>query len=328
MKICFLGGLGVSLPFIFYFIGGFVIPGLSIKEKSVLFPGCVVAFILFLAGAAMTYFVILPFSLAFTIEFTFDVLGLDTYRPEAGNYYSTVIWMTFAVGLAFEFPLIIVLLTWIGVLSVEKLRSNRRMVFVILMVSAALITPGGDPVSLSILTIPLYVLYELSILSGSFIERRRKKKEWEEWDEDIDGSRPEKPDTGMGLNKKLITVVVIVAGTLVWIAVNKQEQLSDFIDTVRNFGSFGEKEEGKGKTKDNLPKNLDAQQPITKMGGTSSINGENINLKIGSTLQLRLQLPTYVDLNRTEANGTLLFEAQVIGINPTEKALSENNESK
>jgi hypothetical protein len=64
------------------------------------------------------------------------------------------------------------------------------------------------------------------------------------------------------------------------------------------------------------------------MGGTSSINGENINLKIGSTLQLRLQLPTYVDLNRTEANGTLLFEAQVIGINPAEKTLSESNESK
>lgn len=328
MKICFLGGLGISLPFIFYFIGGFVIPGLSIKEKSVLFPGCVVAFLLFLAGAAMTYFVILPFSLAFTIEFTFDVLGLDTYRPEAGNYYSTVIWMTFAVGLAFEFPLIIVLLTWIGVLSVEKLRNNRRMVFVILMVSAALITPGGDPVSLSILTIPLYVLYELSILSGTFIERRRKKKEWEEWDEDIDGPRPDKPDTGMGLNKKLIAVVVLIAGALVWIAVNKQEQLSDFIDAARNFGSFGGKEEGNGKDKGKLPKNLDAQQPVTEMGGASSTNGESINLKIGSTLQLRLQLPTHVDLNRTEANGTLLFEAQVIGINPAEKTLSESNESK
>jgi hypothetical protein len=236
--------------------------------------------------------------------------------------------MTFAVGLAFEFPLIIVLLTWIGVLSVEKLRSNRRMVFVILMVSAALITPGGDPVSLSILTIPLYILYELSILSGSFIERRRKKKEWEEWDEDIDGPRPEKPDTGMGLNKKLITVVVIVAGTLAWIAVNKQEQLSDFIDTVRNFGSFGEKEEGNGKTKNNLPKNRDAQQPITEMMGTASTNGENINLKIGSTLQLRLQLPSEIDLNRSDANGTLLFEAQVMGINPTEKTLPESNEPK
>jgi len=282
-----------------------------------------VAFLLFIAGAAMTYFIILPFSLAFTIEFTFDVLGLDTYRPEAGNYYSTVIWMTFAVGLAFEFPLIIVLLTWIGILSVEKLRRNRRMVFVILMISAALITPGGDPVSLSILTIPLYVLYEFSILSGTFIERRRKKKEWEEWDEDIDGPRPDKPDTGMGLNKKFIAVIILVAGALVWIAVNKKEQFSEFIDAARDFGSFGGREEGNGKAKDNLPKNLE-----TEMGGMSSANGENINLKIGSTLRLRLQLPSYIDLNHTEANGTLLFEAQVLGINPTEKPHLENNESK
>ena len=80
MKICFLGGLGISLPFIFYFIGGFVIPGLSIKEKSVLFPGCVVAFLLFLAGAAMTYFVILPFSLAFTIEFTDPTAHLRAFN--------------------------------------------------------------------------------------------------------------------------------------------------------------------------------------------------------------------------------------------------------
>ena len=49
----------------------------------------------------MTYFFILPYSLAFTIEFSFNVLGLDVYRPEAGNYYSTIIWMTFAVGIAF-----------------------------------------------------------------------------------------------------------------------------------------------------------------------------------------------------------------------------------
>ena len=328
MKICFLGGLGISLPFIFYFIGGFVVPGLTIKEKSVLLPGCVVAFLLFIAGAAMTYFIILPFSLAFTIEFTFDVLGLDTYRPEAGNYYSTVIWMTFAVGLAFEFPLIIVLLTWIGVLSVEKLRNNRRMVFVILMISAALITPGGDPVSLSILTIPLYVLYELSIISGTFIERRRKKKEWEEWDEDIDGPRPDQPYVGMGLNKKFIAVIVIVAGTLAWVVVNKKEQFADFIDAARDFGSFDGKEENNGKAKGNLPKNLNTQQPLTEMEGTSSANEENINLKIGSTLRLRLQLPSYIDLNSTEANRTLLFEAQVLGINPTEKPHPESNESK
>ena len=171
MKICFLGGLGLSLPFILYFVGGFVTPGLTIREKKVFFPGCLIATLLFLAGSGMTYFFILPMSLAFTIEFSFNVLGLDVYRPEAGNYYSTVIWMTFAVGLAFQFPLVLILLIRIGVLTVQKLRTSRRFVLVLLMVSAALITPGGDPVSLCILTIPLYFLFELSILFGRFIEK-------------------------------------------------------------------------------------------------------------------------------------------------------------
>ena len=141
----------------------------------------------------MTYLFILPVSLAFTIEFSFNVLGLDVYRPEAGNYYSTVIWMTFAVGVAFQFPLILVLLIRIGILSVEKLRKSRRLVLVILMVSAALITPGGDPVSLCILTIPLYFLYEMAIIVGSAVERKKSIKEWEDWDESIQGPRPPRP---------------------------------------------------------------------------------------------------------------------------------------
>lgn len=172
MKICFLGGLGISLPLILYFMGGFIVPGLTPSEKRVFLPGCLAATLLFLAGAGMTYFFILPLSLAFTIEFSFNVLGLEIYRPEAGNYYSTVIWMTFAVGLAFQFPLVLILLIRIGILSVKKLRGSRRFVLVILMISAALITPGGDPVSLCILTIPLYFLFELSILVGTVIEKR------------------------------------------------------------------------------------------------------------------------------------------------------------
>jgi len=177
MKICFLGGLGISLPFVLYFISGFVVPGLTHREKSVFFPGCIAATFLFLAGSGMTYFFILPLSLAFTIEFSFNVLGLEIYRPEAGNYYSTVIWMTFAVGLAFQFPLILILLIRIGVLNVKKLQSSRRFVLVILMISAALITPGGDPVSLCILTIPLYFLFEISILVGKLVEKNNLSQE-------------------------------------------------------------------------------------------------------------------------------------------------------
>ena len=106
------------------------------------------------------------------------------YRPEAGNYYSTVIWMTFAVGIAFQFPLVLILLIRIGILSVQSLRQSRRIVLVILMISAALITPGGDPVSLCILTIPLYILYEFAILIGTFVERGKAIRDWEEKDEE------------------------------------------------------------------------------------------------------------------------------------------------
>jgi sec-independent protein translocase protein TatC len=218
MKICFLGGIGLSLPIILYFVGSFVVPGLTPQEKKVFFPGCIAATFLFLAGASMTYFFILPLSLAFTIEFSFNVLGLDVYRPEAGNYYSTVIWMTFAVGIAFQFPLVLILLIRIGILSVKKLRESRRLVLVILMVSAALITPGGDPVSLCILTIPLYILYEFAILFGSFIERSKALREWNEWDESIQGTRPEKPKTDkFSLVLLLLTILAVGgAGVFAW----------------------------------------------------------------------------------------------------------------
>ena len=124
MKICFLGGLGISLPAILYFIGGFVVPGLTPKEKRVFFPGCIAATFLFVAGASMTYLFILPVSLAFTIEFSFNVLGLDVYRPEAGNYYSTVIWMTFAVGIAFQFPLVFDYFNLVGNRTIEALKAH------------------------------------------------------------------------------------------------------------------------------------------------------------------------------------------------------------
>ncbi len=231
MKICFLGGIGLSLPMILYFVGSFVVPGLTPQEKKVFFPGCIAATFLFLAGASMTYFFILPLSLAFTIEFSFNVLGLDVYRPEAGNYYSTVIWMTFAVGIAFQFPLVLILLIRIGILSVKKLRESRRLVLVILMVSAALITPGGDPVSLCILTIPLYILYEFAILFGSFIERSKALREWNEWDESIQGTRPEKPKTEK-LSLLLLSIVILAVGGAGFLAWKYQDVIKKFFGLV------------------------------------------------------------------------------------------------
>ena len=300
MKICFLGGLGISLPAILYFVGGFVVPGLTPKEKRVFFPGCVAATLLFVAGASMTYLFILPVSLAFTIEFSFNVLGLDVYRPEAGNYYSTVIWMTFAVGLAFQFPLVLVLLIRIGVLSVSKLRNSRKIVLVILMVSAALITPGGDPVSLCILTVPLYVLYEFAIIIGALIERRKAIREWEEWDETIQGEKPAYPmikQTPWWIYFLLICCVVAIS-LLLWKYKDKIQHSWD------NFSV----------NPSTIQRSIPAQNPPREK---KLMNSEILRVDTGSAKAFLLQLtPVGDDGNQTKTEGDfsspLLFKAKII----------------
>ena len=297
MKICFLGGIGISLPLILYFVGSFVVPGLTKDEKKIFFPGCVAATFLFIAGASMTYFFILPYSLAFTIEFSFNVLGLDVYRPEAGNYYSTIIWMTFAVGIAFQFPLVLILLIKIGILSVRKLRENRRLVLVILMVSAALITPGGDPVSLCILTIPLYILYELAILTGSIIEIRKSKKEWNEWDESTQGPKPSKPPSHENGRWILyISVFVIISG-LSFFAYQNKNFIKPWIDSFREFGKFSS-----------------TDQPIINKPSTDQLTVEQ-NLKtIDGNAQGEFIIELLpVDQNQSlDNNKTGIFRARII----------------
>jgi hypothetical protein len=146
--------------------------------------------------------------------------------------------MTFAVGIAFQFPLVLILLIKIGILSVRKLRENRRLVLVILMISAALITPGGDPVSLCILTIPLYILYELAILTGSIIEIRKRKKEWNEWDENTQGPKPSKPPSQeKGRWILYISIFVIISG-LSFFAYQNKSFVKPWIDSFREFGKF------------------------------------------------------------------------------------------
>ena len=298
MKICFLGGIGISLPLILYFVGSFVVPGLTKDEKKVFFPGCVAATLLFIAGASMTYFFILPYSLAFTIEFSFNVLGLDVYRPEAGNYYSTIIWMTFAVGIAFQFPLVLILLIKIGILNVTKLRENRRLVLVILMVSAALITPGGDPVSLCILTVPLYILYELAIITGSIIEVRKRRTEWNEWDESIQGPKPEKPPSREKGRWVLYISIIIIIGSLSIFAFQNKKLIEPWIESFRKFGQFSDSE--KPKATKSLPLDLSKQEK--KESQLTSFPKKEFTLQLYP-----------VDLNSSlENNKSFIFKARII----------------
>jgi sec-independent protein translocase protein TatC len=173
-QIALLGGLTLSMPFVLYFMGSFVAPGLTEKERRVLRPSCYAAFLLFLMGVAFAFFIILPLALRFTVRLN-QHLGFDIFWA-ASDYFNMVVWFSLAIGFFFQFPLIVVLLVFLGVISTETLKRVRRIVFVGLMVFAALVSPGGDPISLAVTTGFMYLLYELSIWTGMRIERKKREE--------------------------------------------------------------------------------------------------------------------------------------------------------
>jgi sec-independent protein translocase protein TatC len=175
IQIALLGGLVLSMPFALYFLACFVAPGLTERERKVVRPACLAAFILFLLGVAVAFFIILPLTLTVSVKFN-QLMDFQVLLA-ASEYYNMVVWFSLATGAIFQFPLILVILVFIQILSTAQLRSLRRVVFVGMMVFSAFLTPGGDFLSLPLTTAILYGLYEFAILVGSRIEARRPQAE-------------------------------------------------------------------------------------------------------------------------------------------------------
>lgn len=173
LQVVFFGALGLSLPFILWIFSSFVAPALTPSEKKVIFPTCLFATILFMLGIALSYFIILPLSLSFSIYWN-EKLGLIPLWG-ASSYYGLVVWLSLAIGGSFEFPLLIVILTYMGIVPVKKLKDSRKIVFVGMMIFSALITPGGDPISLSCTAGLMYALYELSIIISVWLISKKKE---------------------------------------------------------------------------------------------------------------------------------------------------------
>lgn len=172
LQMCLLGGLVLSAPFMLVFIGQFVAPALSAKEKRAVIPLCLSAFVLFLIGAAFGFFLLMPSTLRIAIELnqSFDLV----FRWTVGAYYSTLSWLVLGVGATFEFPLVVVLMVWIGIMTTAFLRKYRRHAIVVIFVISAVVTPTPDPFTLTILAAPLYLLYEVAILASVRVEKRKK----------------------------------------------------------------------------------------------------------------------------------------------------------
>ena len=172
IDICLIGGLVLSLPFILFFIGQFIAPALTKRELKILLPTCVATLLLFLTGASFGYFVLTPSTIKVAFELN-EQLGY-TVMWTADRYYSLLIWLVLGMGAAFEFPLLIVLAVYMGLIEVATLRKYRRHAIVVIFIIAAVITPTPDPINQSLFAIPLIVLYEIAILVASQLRRRRK----------------------------------------------------------------------------------------------------------------------------------------------------------
>lgn len=167
-----LSGFALAIPFTAYFVASFIVPALTKSEKKVLIPGILSAILLFFIGAAMTYYLILPLGLYFSTNISAQYLQTEMF-VDAQSYYGLVCMAILGIGLSFEVPLLQVILIYLGVLKVQVLKKCRRWVIVILFTIAAIITPP-DIVTQIVLALPLWLLFELALIVGAAL---RKKKE-------------------------------------------------------------------------------------------------------------------------------------------------------
>jgi len=174
IDICLIGGVILSLPFWLFFVGQFVAPALTKKEMKVIVPTGLAALVLFVGGSAFGYFLLTPSTIRVAFELN-ELLGY-TVMWTADKYYSLLLWMTFGMGGAFEFPLLVVLAVYMGLIEVATLRKYRRHAVVVMFIIAAVVTPTPDPFNQTLFAVPLIILYELAIWVSAFVGRRNTKE--------------------------------------------------------------------------------------------------------------------------------------------------------
>jgi len=169
MRVSLLSGVTIAMPVILYELLAFVMPGLKDNERRWVILAVIFGTLLFLAGAAFAYFVMLPASLTFLLQF----LGVAT-RPRLSSYINFITNLIFWMGVGFQFPILIFALAKLGVVSVRTLAKGWRYALVLIAVLAAMITPTVDPVNMALLMAPMFLLYLLSVLFAALAVREKE----------------------------------------------------------------------------------------------------------------------------------------------------------
>lgn len=173
LRVAGYGGLFLAMPVLLWQLWRFIAPGLYRRERryAIAFTGS--ALVLFVLGAFVAYY-----SLTRAVEFLVQIGGPEIdFRSGPNEFVRLALFMMVAFGIGFEFPVVLISLQLIGIVTPQQLSQWRRQTVLIIVVLAAAITPSGDPFTLAMLSIPMYLFYEFSLLAGRLIVRRRDRVE-------------------------------------------------------------------------------------------------------------------------------------------------------
>jgi Twin arginine targeting (Tat) protein translocase TatC len=170
IKVALYCGIALVLPYLVYQLVMFLSPALRDKEKRYVYLSLPAVFILFAAGVCFAYFLFLPPALKFLLTF-----GSDIAQPmiSVDNYVTIVVKLLFSVGLVFEIPLVLTLLSKLGIVNPQKLAKGRKWAVLVAFILSAVITPTVDPVNQTLIAAPIIVLYELSIWLSKLVYPRK-----------------------------------------------------------------------------------------------------------------------------------------------------------
>ena len=173
--VALYGAVAVSSPFWIYFLGGFILPALNFKERRVIFSWLGWGLFLFLAGVLSTYFLMLPVALKASVKYS-NLLGFSAADWQANEYISFVCKFILGMGVGFQFPLVVLFLVKLGMVTYQQLAHYRRhMVVLSLILGAILTTP--EPITQIAMAVPLYLLYEICIWIAWYWDRQKRKLE-------------------------------------------------------------------------------------------------------------------------------------------------------
>ena len=169
MQVCLIAGIIVAMPLLVYELIAFVAPALTPREKKYVWIILPFIFLMFIAGVAFSYFILLPPAMQFLISFGADIA---TPQIRIGNYVSLIGRLLLATGMIFEMPVITTFLARLGIISSKWMGQQRKWAIILAFILGAIITPTLDPVNQTLVALPLIALYEMSIWLAKLVEKK------------------------------------------------------------------------------------------------------------------------------------------------------------